>query len=102
MAHTDRDSEILLDDEIETGEPLEYRVILLNDDFTTMDFVVNVLVTVFHKSIFDATRIMLDVHIKGRGIVGVYCYDIASTKVNRVHKMARDSGFPLRCIIEPA
>jgi ATP-dependent Clp protease adaptor protein ClpS len=70
-------------------EPEDYRVVLLNDNFTTMDFVVEVIMVVFHKDQENATRIMLDVHHKGRGIVGVYSYDIAQTKVNHVHSLAR-------------
>ncbi len=94
--------DVLVEDEQDTKEPDEYRVLLLNDDFTTMEFVVAVLVTVFHKSIPDATKIMLDVHRKGRGTVGVYSFDIAATKVQRVHTMARENGFPLRCTMEKA
>jgi ATP-dependent Clp protease adaptor protein ClpS len=86
----------------ELKEPEEFRVILLNDDYTTMEFVVTVLVTVFHKSLLDAQSIMLDVHRKGRGDVGVYTYDIAVTKINQVHELARQNGFPLRCIMEKA
>ena len=65
-------------------------------------FVVEVLMTVFHQSIEDATRIMLDVHQKGRGVVGTYTYDIASTKVNAVRELARKRQYPLRCTLEPA
>ncbi|MDR0316064.1 MAG: ATP-dependent Clp protease adapter ClpS [Treponema sp.] len=82
-------------------EPEEYRVILLNDHYTTMDFVVEVLMHIFHKSLEDANRIMLDVHRKGKGIVGVYPWDIAATKQEQVHVAARDNEFPLRCIVEP-
>jgi len=64
----------------EPKEPEEYRVFLLNDVFTTIEFVVSVLMTIFHKSLPDATKIMIDVHRKGRGIVGEYSYDIAATK----------------------
>jgi ATP-dependent Clp protease adaptor protein ClpS len=81
-------------------EPKLYRVILHNDHYTTMDFVVKVLVTVFHKPAPEATKIMLDVHRKGVGIVGVYTFDIASTKVSQVHEMARQSEFPLRASCE--
>jgi ATP-dependent Clp protease adaptor protein ClpS len=81
-------------------EPEEYRVILLNDDFTTMEFVVSVLMTIFHRTLPEATKIMIDVHRKGRGVVGVYCYDIAATKINQVHLLAHQMGFPLRCIME--
>lgn len=83
-------------------EPDEYRVILLNDDYTTMEFVVTVLMAVFHKSLIDAQKIMLDVHRKGRGVVGVYSYDIAVTKINQVHEVAKQNGFPLKCIMEKA
>jgi len=84
----------------EPKEPEEYRVLLLNDDFTTMEFVVSVLMTIFHKTLPEATRIMIDVHRKGRGIVGEYSYDIAATKINQVHSLARQMGFPLRCTME--
>lgn len=82
-------------------EPEKYKVILLNDDYTTMEFVVAVLMEIFHKSASDANRIMLDVHKKGRGIVGEYTWDIAVTKMTQVHIAAEAQGFPLRCIIEP-
>jgi ATP-dependent Clp protease adaptor protein ClpS len=88
------------DTHTELKEPDMYRVILHNDHYTTMDFVVEVLVKVFHKSIMDATRIMLDVHKKGKGIVGNYTYDIAVTKVGQVRQMAKDREFPLKCTIE--
>jgi ATP-dependent Clp protease adaptor protein ClpS len=83
-------------------EPEEYRVILLNDHFTTMEFVVEILMVIFHKNLEDANRIMLDVHKKGKGIVGVYTWDIAVTKSEEVHQAARANEFPLRCIVEPA
>jgi ATP-dependent Clp protease adaptor protein ClpS len=83
-------------------EPEEFRVILLNDHYTTMDFVVDVLILVFHKDEYDANRIMMDVHRKGRGIVGVYPWDVAQTKAEQVHVLARENDFPLRCIIEKA
>jgi len=83
-------------------EPDEYRVILLNDDYTTMDFVVMVLVDIFRKNLEEANRIMLDVHKKGKGIVGQYPWDIAATKADQVHALAREKEFPLKCIVEPA
>jgi ATP-dependent Clp protease adaptor protein ClpS len=85
-----------------TKEPDEFKVILLNDDYTTMEFVVEILMRIFHKGTEDAFRIMLDVHHKGRGIVGVYPWDIAVTKTEQVHAEANANQFPLRCIIEPA
>jgi ATP-dependent Clp protease adaptor protein ClpS len=83
-------------------EPDEFKVILLNDHYTTMEFVVEVLMVIFHKSGADANRIMMDVHRKGKGIVGVYTWDIAATKAEQVHAAARANEFPLRCIVEPA
>jgi len=83
-------------------EPEQFKVILLNDHYTTMEFVVEVLMIIFHKSIEEANRIMLDVHQKGRGIVGVYTWDIAMTKTEQVHAAAQINEFPLRCIVEPA
>ena len=96
------DSEILENVEEGLKEPNMYRVLLLNDDYTTQDFVVEILVTVFHKQPVDATRIMLDVHKKGRGIVGLYPYDIASTKVGQVKELAKQREFPLKCVMEKA
>lgn len=88
----------IVDDEIKT--PKMYRVILLNDDYTTMEFVVKILMTVFNKNVNEAEKIMLDVHYKGKGIVGVYTYDIARTKIISVEKLARMEEFPLKVIME--
>ncbi|MDR0442483.1 MAG: ATP-dependent Clp protease adaptor ClpS [Treponema sp.] len=82
-------------------EPEQYKVIILNDHFTTMGFVVEVLMAIFHKNEETAYRIMMDVHRKGKGVVGVYTWDIAATKTEQVHEAARVNEFPLRCIIEP-
>jgi len=81
--------------------PEDYKVILLNDDYTEMDFVVEVLMTIFRKDQEDANRIMMDVHRKGKGIVGHYPWDIAATKAEQVHAAAKENEFPLRCIVEP-
>ena len=81
-------------------EPEEYRVVILNDHYTTMEFVVFILMSIFHKNEEDAFKIMLDVHKKGKGIVGIYCWDIAVTKAEQVHALARENEFPLRCIVE--
>jgi ATP-dependent Clp protease adaptor protein ClpS len=83
-------------------EPEQFKVILLNDHYTTMEFVVEILMTIFHKSIDDAVIIMLNIHNKGRGVVGVYTWDIATTKTEQVHVEAKANQFPLRCVIEPA
>ena len=82
------------------GKPSPYNVFLLNDDYTTMDFVVNILNRIFGKNITEATQIMLQVHKKGVGLAGVYPKEIAETKVEAVHRMARDNEFPLKCIME--
>lgn len=84
----------------ETKEPSLYRVILLNDDYTTMDFVIYVLETVFHKQPAEATQIMLSVHKKGAGLCGLYTREIAETKVARVYEMAAENQFPLKCVME--
>ena len=81
-------------------EPPLYRVLLHNDDYTTMDFVVMILQTVFHKNTEEATRIMLNVHHQGIGIAGIYTREIAETKVEIVHQMAKHHQFPLRCSLE--
>lgn len=86
---------------VQFKEPEDFRVVLLNDHFTTMDFVMEVLMTIFHKGKAEARKIMLDVHKKGRGVVGRYPFDIAQTKVNQVHAAAQQNEFPLRCVIEP-
>ena len=83
-----------------TRKPPYYSVFLLNDDYTTMDFVVHVLERVFHKSSVEATQIMLHVHNKGRGLAGVYPMDIAETKVDKVHRLAEEHAFPLKCKME--
>ena len=81
-------------------EPGNYTVILLNDDYTTRDFVVEVLKLVFHRNHKEAVQIMLNVHRKGRGAVGIYTYDIALTKTRQVHDIAERYEFPLRCVVE--
>lgn len=86
----------------EIREPNMYRVILHNDNYSTMDFVIEVLISIFHKPAADATRIMLDVHTKGKGTCGVYSYDIAATRVVRVHQLAKKREFPLKCSLEEA
>jgi ATP-dependent Clp protease adaptor protein ClpS len=91
---------VSLESEHEIKKPEMYRVILHNDHYTTMDFVVEILVQVFHMSAASATQIMLDVHKKGFGVCGVFTYDIAVTKVERVHLMAKEKQFPLRCSYE--
>jgi ATP-dependent Clp protease adaptor protein ClpS len=83
-----------------TKKPSMYKVLLLNDDYTPMEFVVRILEAIFHKTGEDATRIMLHVHQKGVGVCGVYTYDIAETKVAQVVDIARRSEHPLQCTME--
>ncbi len=83
-------------------EPKLYKVILHNDNYTTMDFVVSVIMIVFHKTAAEATRIMLQVHNEGFGVAGVYTRDIAVTKITQVHAMAKAKEFPLHCSYEEA
>ena len=82
-------------------EPRRYKVTMLNDDFTTMEFVVKVLVSVFFKSEAEATRLMLQIHHTDKAVVGIYTYDVAASKVEKATRMARDEGFPLRLTCEP-
>ena len=89
-----------LDSDIDIVEPKKYKVILLNDDYSTMDFVIEVLTTIFRKSVDEATKIMLNIHNNGREICGIYTHEIASTKVAQVKTAARKSGFPLKAIME--
>jgi ATP-dependent Clp protease adaptor protein ClpS len=81
-------------------EPRHYRVMLLNDDYTTMDFVVYVLETIFHHTPSEATQIMLHVHKKGVGVCGVYPREIAEMKVAAVRDLAMKNEFPLQCVME--
>lgn len=87
--------------DLDTQEPPMYRVILHNDDYTTRDFVVEVLVYVFHKPVDEAMTLMWQVHRKGAGVAGIYSRDVAETKVSAVNSLARENGFPLRTTMEP-
>lgn len=94
------EEDVISEVEDDIDEPSMYRVLLHNDDYTTMEFVVEILMIVFKKSPEDAVRVMLNVHHKGIGICGVYTYDVSETKVNTVHDLARQHGFPLKCTME--
>ena len=83
-------------------EPKQYNVIMLNDDFTTMEFVVDVLVTIFHKDEVTAQAIMMNVHKNGQAVVGKYPYDMAATRVKKALTRAKEEGFPFRMVIEEA
>lgn len=86
----------------QTVQPDLYAVILLNDDYTTMEFVVQVLESVFNKQPAEAFRVMMLVHTTGQGLCGLYPFDVAETKIATVHDLAADHGFPLRAVMEKA
>lgn len=87
--------------EQQTKKPRLYKVLLHNDDYTTMEFVIEVLMKFFHKNQAEATHLMLYVHHKGRAVVGVFTYDVAQTKTQQVITYARENGHPLMCSAEP-
>lgn len=100
----EKDDVLVLDEEKEDQKlepPKQYAVMLLNDDFTPMDFVVEILKTFFGKGDPEATRIMFDVHKKGKGRAGVYSKDIAATKASQVIEISQAAEFPLRAVTEP-
>lgn len=84
------------------GTPKQYKVVMHNDDFTTMEFVVKVLKSVFFKSDVEAESLMLAIHKSGKAVVGVYTYDVAASKVRKATLMAREENFPLRLTCSPA
>jgi len=88
--------------ETKKQEPILYKVVLLNDDYTTMEFVVHVLETIFQRSPAEAHQIMMHVHVNGRGIAGVYPWELAETKATKVVELARGSGYPLQAVTEEA
>jgi ATP-dependent Clp protease adaptor protein ClpS len=96
------EQEVISDVSDKTAEPPLFKVLLHNDDYTTMDFVVEILMTVFNKSESEAEKIMLNVHKKGIGICGVYPYEVAETKVETVSALAKSNGFPLKSSMEKA
>jgi ATP-dependent Clp protease adaptor protein ClpS len=103
MGETNRQTggEVLERTKQETKRPELYKVLLLNDDYTTMDFVIEVLESIFNKHPAEAFRIMMMVHTQGKGLCGVYPHEIAESKVESVVTAARDHGFPLKAAMEP-
>lgn len=96
----DSETGVITKTRVKTQKPSMYKVLLLNDDYTPMEFVVHVLETFFNKSVEDAHRIMLHVHQKGVGICGVYTFEVAETKVTQVMDYARQNNHPLQCTLE--
>lgn len=96
------DSGVLIEEKQQVKEPPLYKVLLHNDDYTTMEFVIMILETIFHKDSGSATKIMLNVHQQGVGIAGIYTREIADTKIHIVHDLARKNEFPLKCSMEKA
>ncbi|WP_421901763.1 ATP-dependent Clp protease adapter ClpS [Maridesulfovibrio sp.] len=92
------ESDVLLEDELK--EPRKFRVLLHNDDYTSMEFVVAVLMQVFRKTEEESTKIMLQVHNDGVGVCGVYTAEVAETRVELVKQLAQQAGYPLKCTIE--
>lgn len=95
------DGDLELVEKPKTKRPRRYHVVFHNDDYTTMEFVVHVLMKFFHQSETEATQVMLQIHHKGYGIVGVFTRDVAETKVKQVTDYAKENGHPLRCTAEP-
>jgi ATP-dependent Clp protease adaptor protein ClpS len=104
MGNTRHEDEELVttDSRQKTEEPPMYTVLLLNDNYTTMDFVIMILEIVFHKNNQEATRVMLKVHQEGKGVAGIFTRDVAETKVAIVHDLAHKNEHPLQCTIEKA
>ena len=101
-AGRENEGSVITEKKQQTKRPSMYKVLLHNDDYTTMDFVVMVLETIFHKSAEEATLIMLNVHEQGVGVAGVYPRDVAETKAILVHDLARKNEYPLKCSVEKA
>lgn len=91
---------ILSDIRDKTKEPSMYKVLMHNDDYTTMEFVVSVLISIFSKSLREAEGIMMKIHKEGLAVCGIYTYEIAETKVTEVHNLARNNGYPLKSTFE--
>jgi len=96
----DLEGELLTEEVTKLKRPDMYRIVLLNDDYTPREFVVWVLIKVFHKNEEEGTRIMLEAHTRGKSIIGVYTYDIARTKMMQVDNLAKQHEHPLKCDME--
>ena len=98
--HGDQDSAVITEKKKKVKRPNLYKVVLHNDHYTTMEFVIAVLINIFHLEHSKAFQVMMHVHKKGVGIAGIYPYEIAETKAHRVMNLAREQKFPLRCSVE--
>lgn len=94
------DEKIDSESNIKIKEPSQYKVIMHNDNTTTMDFVVEILIAIFNKTHEEAVETMLKIHNSGSAVVGIYTFDIAISKINKTHQIARANGFPLKCTYE--
>jgi ATP-dependent Clp protease adaptor protein ClpS len=99
--HWEDEGDVATDEKIRTKTPRQYKVVLHNDNYTTMEFVVVVLMRFFRKSETEATHVMLTVHHRGSGVAGVYSKDVAETKIHEVCGFAEDFGMPLKLTAEP-
>ncbi|MFV0430982.1 MAG: ATP-dependent Clp protease adaptor ClpS [Alphaproteobacteria bacterium] len=100
-ARTQKSPDTIVERERQDEKPKKWKVVFLNDDFTPMEFVVNVLTSIFHHTQENAIAIMLEVHHKGRAIVGAYSWEVAETKVDKVLYLAAQKEYPLQAVIEP-
>ena len=91
---------LIIEEKVEVRRPNLYKVLMLNDDCTPMDFVVLIVQNIFGKSLEESTSIMLEVHNNGKGVAGIYTYDVARTKVKQVHSLAKKNQYPLQCILD--
>src|SRR5262245_37213594 len=100
--HEQTDGTVKERTDTKSQDPKLFNVILLNDDYTTMEFVIQILETLFQKSPAEAYQVMMHVHRNGRGLAGVYPWEVAETKVEKVTTLSREAGYPLRATIEDA
>src|SRR5688572_8667862 len=98
----DRDEAVLTENEARLEKPPLFKVLLHNDDFTTMEFVVFILQTVFNRTPGEAVQLMMQVHLRGVGVAGIYTYEVAEVKVSQVMSLARAHEYPLQCSMEEA
>ncbi|MCP4679545.1 MAG: ATP-dependent Clp protease adaptor ClpS [Deltaproteobacteria bacterium] len=102
IEQSDFESDVITEDSIGTRKPRPFNVILYNDNYTSMEFVVEILEVIFHHTTAVATKLMQDVHNNGKAVAGTYTYEIAETKATEAMSLARRDGHPLKCAIEPA